>query len=163
MTGVWGMWGYEQVCERVWWSRVMSAWVTFPLRRVIDYGTLDTAGNGGVDSVRTAGTPGETLSSEGTVDSTSSFHVLPGIIVFLWIFFFFIFPNGTPSFQMEGMVFYLILSLQCLASTTNIACVQNPLLIDWFLPFPMVIYLVAQQAVVKKKKKNPWAPIREMS
>jgi len=83
MTGAWRMWGCEQVCERVWWSTAMSGWVTFPLYRVIYYGTLDTAGNGGVDGVRTAGTPGETLSLNGTVDSTSSFHLLPGIVCYL--------------------------------------------------------------------------------
>lgn len=65
--------------------------------------------------VRTAGTPGETLYLEGTVDSTYLFRLLPGIICYLSSFFFFPLTIYQAS-QMKGMVIWLILSLYGLAS-----------------------------------------------
>lgn len=64
----------------------MSGGVTFPLHRVIYYGTLDTAGNGGVDSVRAAGTPGETLYLEGLwIQHLHFVCYLVLLAVFLWM------------------------------------------------------------------------------
>ena len=84
-----------------------------------------------MDSVRTAGTPGETLYLEGTVDSTSLFHLLTGIICYLSlgvVFFFFL--TICQASQMEGMVIWLISSLYGLASDRILECVYNPLLMD---------------------------------
>lgn len=76
-------------------------------------------------SVRTAGTPGETLYLEGAVDSTSSFRLLPGIVCCLSLDVLVFFPPLTScqASQMEGMVMCLFSSLQCLASARNIVYV----------------------------------------
>lgn len=62
-----------------------------------------------MDSVRTAGTPGETLYLEGTRDSTSLFRLLPGIVCYLSLGVFFL--TLCQASQMEGMVICLTLSL----------------------------------------------------
>lgn len=105
MTGVWGIWCCEQVCERVWWSLVMSGWVTFPLHRIIYYGTLNTAGNGGADSIQTAGTPGETLYLKRTMN-LSSFGLLPHI-VFCPFWNVASFSNWMLYFLNKRVAFYL--------------------------------------------------------
>lgn len=64
-----------------------------------------------MSSVRTAGTPGETLYLEGTVDSTSLFPLLPGIVYYLFLGVFIFFLSVCQASQMEKMVICLILSL----------------------------------------------------
>lgn len=63
------------------------------------------AGSGGAGRVRTAGTPGETLYLERTVHSTSSFHLLPGIVCYRSLDALPFPPlNFCQASQMEGMI-----------------------------------------------------------
>lgn len=84
------MWSCEQVWKAGWWSKVLSAWVTFPLTGWFSVGhlTQQEMGNRGCQSIWNTV---EILDLDRTVHSTSSFALLPGMVnYFLTVFFFLI-------------------------------------------------------------------------